>query len=187
MQLRLAGAALAALVSVVPFRSLHAQSKIGWLAGGGVSLPSGEFNAYANKGWAITVGAERRLGNGRVALRIDGTYARNTDTTGVGFHEDTRLMNVMANVVYHFRGAQPRIYFLAGAGVFARRFSTNDEEDPSLKDTYPGFQVGEGILFRVKSATLFLEARFVASAGKNDLQFVPVVLGVRFGDSRIVR
>ena len=90
------------------------------------------------------------------------------------------MISGMVNVVYHFVGARPHLYVLAGVGILARRFSSADLNDPPIKDSRIGFQFGEGIAFRVKSTTLFLEGRFVAATGQQPLQFFPVIVGVRF-------
>lgn len=181
MHLCRTGAAPAALVFMLAAHPLAAQSNTAWLVGAGFSLPTGVFNSYANTGWDVTAGLEHALGNHPVALRLDLSYARNTDTTGIGFHEITRSINVMANVVYHFQGARPHLYALFGIGDFIRRFSSDDPDDPGLNDSHLAFQVGEGLIFRVRSATVFVEARFVTAAGSLPLQFFPLVVGVRFG------
>jgi opacity protein-like surface antigen len=158
---------------------LTAQSRNTLLLGAGLSAPTGIFNTYAGNGTDITVGAEHAFGR-RTSLRIDFSYATNGDTSGVGFHETTHMISGMVNFVYHFVDAHPHIYVLAGAGILARRFSSMDPNDTPINDSRLGFQVGEGVTFRVKSVALFLEGRFVSATGQQPLQFFPVVVGVRF-------
>ena len=174
----------AAVLQLVSPSAGRAQSSNGILFGGGVSFPAGVLNSYANTGWDVTAGVEHRFGHHPTALRIDFSYASNSDTTGVGFHETTRLINLTANIVYHFPGAQPRIYVLAGIGDFVRHFTSADPFDFGVSDARLGLQVGEGIVFHVKSAALFLEGRFVTGVGPQPLRFFPVILGVRFGGDR---
>jgi opacity protein-like surface antigen len=114
-------------------------------------------------------------------VRLDFSYAVNSDTTGLGFHESTALITGMANIVYHFQGSRPHLYALLGVGYFGRRFSTDDPDDEAINDSRFAFQVGEGLTFRVGSATLFIEGRFVSGTGEDPLRFFPVVIGVRFG------
>ena len=181
MHLYRAGAASAALVFSLATHPLAGQSNTTWLAGAGLSVPGGVFSAYANKGWDVTVGWEHGFGKHPIAVRVDLSYARNADTTGLGFHETTRLVTAMANVVYHFRGAQPHLYALLGVGEFSRRFSSDDPNDPPINDSRIGLQVGEGLIFRFRSAAIFVEGRFVTGVGPQPLRFFPVVVGIRFG------
>ena len=181
MHLRRPGAGLTALVVMFTAPPLAAQSNTTWLVGAGLSLPAGVFNAYANTGSDITAGWEHRFGKHPFAVRLDLSYATNTDTTGIGFHETTHLINAMANVVYHFQGARPRHYALLGVGHFSRRFSSDDPNDAPINDSRLGLQVGEGLIFRFRSAAIFVEGRFVTGVGPQPLRFFPVVVGIRFG------
>jgi hypothetical protein len=184
MHQRFVSAAVVALTIVVRSLPLAAQSTNSWLVAGGLSVPAGVLGTYANMGWDVTVGAEHRFGRHPSAVRIDLAFAQNTDTTGVGFHETTRLITGFANLVYHFQGARPHLYALVGVGYFGRRFSSEDPDDPTINDTRLGLQFGEGVMFRVKSATLFLEGRFVTGVGPQPLRFFPVVIGFRLGGSQ---
>ena len=180
-QLRRARVAVAALALVLRVGALAGQSATTWFAGGGLSLPAGDFSVYANTGWGVVGGLEHRLGTHLTALRVDLSYATNGDTTALGFHETTHLLSALASLVYHFDGAHPHLYALVGAGYFSRRFSSDDPEDIPIDDGHFAIQLGEGLIFRVRSATIFAEGRFVTSLGPGPFRYFPVVVGVRLG------
>lgn len=164
--------------------AVGAQSPNSIIIGGGRSLPAGVLNSYADNGWNITAGVEHRFGGHPTSLRLDLSYSADADTSGVGFHEMTRLITGMVNVVYHLPGAHPRIYLLLGAGVMQRRFTSADPFDTGIKDSFGAFQIGEGVDFRVGRLALFLEGRYVSAVGPEALKYFPVILGVRIGDRR---
>ena len=160
-----------------------AQSRSTWFAGVGVSLPAAEFASYANTGWDAAVGWERRLGHNPVALRLDGSYGVNSDSTYLGFHERTTLLTGIVSLVYHFDGAKPHLYALAGAGYFRHHFSSDDPAEVPETISQLALQFGEGLTFTVGSMALFVEGRLVTSFGSNRLQFFPLMAGVRLGSS----
>ena len=171
-----------ALVLALAGRSLVAQSATTWMIGGGLSLPTGEFNSYANNGWTVHAGIARRLGTHGVSFRIEGLLARNNDTTGLGVHESTRLISGLASVVYHFDGARPHIYALIGAGALQRRFTSDDPEEIPINDTRAVVQVGEGVVIPIGRLRTFVEGRFVTTVGPGAFQFFTVTIGLRLHD-----
>jgi hypothetical protein len=179
-----AGAALAALASSSIRGSLAAQSQHSVFVATGLSFPAGVFGAYANTGWTIDAGYELQFGKHPTSIRIDAGLSRNGDTNSVGFKENTRLVRAMASVVYRFKGARPRIYVLAGAGLLAHRFSSEDPDELTMDDSNFAMQLGEGVTFGIGSARFFVEGRFVTTtAGQQSLRYFPVTFGVRLGGS----
>ena len=73
---------------------------------------------------------------------------------------------------------------LVGLGYVGRRFSTDDPDDSSIDDAYMGFQLGEGIVFRIRSASVFTEGRFISQFGQVPLSFFSIMAGVRLGGGR---
>jgi hypothetical protein len=176
--------ALTMLMLICAWQPLAGQSTTTWVLGAGVSVPSGVLADYADKGWNGTVGVERSLGRHPFSVRLDFTYAVNSDTTGIGFDETTRFIVAMANIVYHFQGAKPHLYALVGLGYVGRRFSTDDPDDSSINDAYMGFQLGEGIVFPIRSARVFTEGRFISQFGQSPLSFFSIMAGVRLGGGK---
>ena len=179
-----AGIAATMLMVISAWRPLAGQSTTTWVLGAGVSVPSGVLADYADKGWSGTVGVERSLGRHPFSVRLDFTYAVNSDTTGIGFNETTKFLVAMANLVYHFEGSKPHLYALVGLGYVGRRFSTDDPDDSSIDDALMGFQLGEGIAFRIRSATVFTEGRFVSQFGQAPLSIFSIMAGVRLGGGK---
>jgi len=174
-------AATLALVLALGGRPLAAQSATSWIAGGGLSLPAGEFNSYANTGWSLTGAVERQLGAHPTGLRLGVGYAVNNDVTAIGFHETTQLSSVFGSVVYHFVGAHPHIYAMIGAGVFHRSFSSDDPDDIPIADNRFAVQIGEGVQFRIRSVRVFVEGKFITTLGPGPFQYFPLIAGIRFG------
>ncbi len=178
-QRRGAGALLTACL-LVACNHLTAQATTRLFGGVGLSIPAGDFSAYANNGWSVTGAVERSFGRHPSALRLDVTYAVNLDSTAIGFHETTKLTSAMVSWVYHFEGSRPHIYALVGMGVLHREFSSDDPDDLPIDNTDFALQLGEGVYVRIKSAKLYLEGRFVSTVGSGAFRYFPVTVGVRF-------
>jgi len=175
-------ATVLALVLALAGQPLRAQSATTWIVGGGFSLPTGEFNSYANKGWGLAAGMEHRLGHSGAAIRLDGGLAKNNDTTGLGVHESTRLITATGSVVYHFDGARPHLYVLAGAGLLNRHFTSDDPEELPITDNRGVVQVAEGVIIPIGRLRTSIEGRFVTTVGPGAFQFFTVTAGLRFRD-----
>ena len=181
MRTRRVGAVVSALILASSTNGLAGQSATTWIAGGGLSLPVGDFNIYANDGPGLLAGIERSIGRHPTALRLDLSYGVNSDNTAIGFHETTRLYSVLGSVVYHFTGSRPHLYALAGVGYFHRRFTSNDPDETPINDSHVAIQVGEGAIVQVGSFKLFVEGRFVSSVGTGPFRFAPLIIGLRLG------
>jgi opacity protein-like surface antigen len=95
------------------------------------------------------------------------------------------------NIVFKFNsseGATFRPYLIGGGGVYNfKTTGTNDLGTIVSTDnstTKFGLNAGAGFDFKLGSVGLFLESRFhdVFMSGQ-DLKFVPITLGLRFGGS----
>jgi opacity protein-like surface antigen len=92
-------------------------------------------------------------------------------------------------VVYKFKtseGSTFRPYLIGGGGVYNVKTTGSSDVgtiiDTENSETKFGVNAGAGFDFKAGSAGLFVEGRFhdVFTSG-NDVQFIPVTLGVRFG------
>lgn len=171
----------ASLFVVLGSQELAGQSATTWIAGGGLSLPAGEFNSYANNGWSATAAVERRFGSHPTALRLGLGYAVNNDETAIGFHETTKLSSLFGSIVYHFVGSHPHIYAMFGVGAFHRSFSSDDPDDIPIAETRVAMQLGEGVQFRIRSVRLFIEGKFISTLGTGPFQYFPLIAGIRLG------
>jgi opacity protein-like surface antigen len=126
-----------------------------------------------------------------VGIQVDGQYQQyklDESVVGAGSLKD-RLILGTANVVYKFKtseGSTFRPYLIGGGGVYNVKTTGSSDVgtiiDTENSETKFGVNAGAGFDFKAGSAGLFVEGRFhdVFTSG-NDVQFIPVTLGVRFG------
>lgn len=159
--------------------------------GGGIGIPSGDFDDVAKLGWHGLVGVSFVPTNWPVGIQIDGQYHQfklDEDVVGAGSLKD-RLIFGTADIVYKFKSSETtrfRPYLIGGGGVYNLK-TTGSSDVGSIIDTEGsttkfGINAGAGFDFKAGSAGLFLEGRFhnVFTEG-SDLQFIPITIGVRFG------
>jgi hypothetical protein len=170
--------------------ALHAQGAE-FSLGGGIGIPSGEFDDVAKLGWHGLVGVSFVPTNWPVGIQIDGQYHQfklDEDVVGAGSLKD-RIILGTANVVYKFKSSETtkfRPYLIGGGGVYNLK-TTGSSDVGTIVDTEGsttkfGLNAGAGFDFKAGSAGLFVEGRFhnVFTSG-SDLQFIPITIGVRFG------
>jgi opacity protein-like surface antigen len=126
-----------------------------------------------------------------VGIQVDGQYQQfplDEDVFGAGSLKD-RLILGTANVVYKFKTSETstfRPYLIGGGGVYNVKTTGSSDigtvVDTENSETKFGINAGAGFDFKAGSAGLFIEGRFhdVFTDG-NDVQFVPVTIGLRFG------
>ena len=159
--------------------------------GGGIGIPSGDFDDVAKLGWHGLVGVSFVPTNWPVGIQIDGQYHQfklDEDVVGAGSLK-YRLIFGTADIVYKFKSSETtrfRPYLIGGGGVYNLK-TTGSSDVGSIIDTEGsttkfGINAGAGFDFKAGSAGLFLEGRFhnVFTEG-SDLQFIPITIGVRFG------
>jgi hypothetical protein len=155
--------------------------------GGGVSVPTGDFDDAAKLGWHGTAAVSFVPQNVPVGFQIDGSFSR-FGTEG-GFDIDYQMIYGTGNVVYKFKTSEDskfRPYLIGGGGVYNFDVKGSDVAlvgDPGSETKF-GINAGAGFDFKAGSAGLFIEGRFhdVFTAGPN-LKFIPITVGVRFGGS----
>ena len=170
--------------------TLQAQGDV-FSLGGGIGIPSGDFDDVAKLGWHGLVGVSFVPTNWPVGIQIDGQYHQfklDEDVVGAGSLKD-RLIFGTADIVYKFKSSETtrfRPYLIGGGGVYNLK-TTGSSDVGSIIDTEGsttkfGINAGAGFDFKAGSAGLFLEGRFhnVFTEG-SDLQFIPITIGVRFG------
>ena len=153
----------------------------GFSLGGGVAIPLGTYDEAVKIGWQGPAAVSFVPGGSPVGIRIDGNYSQFSDETPLDVK--SQVMYGTVNAVYRFsasEGARLRPYLIGGAGVYHSRASGSDAPDGST--TKPGVNLGAGFDFATGGASLFLEGRWhnVFLEGDN-LKFLPITLGVRFG------
>ena len=131
-----------------------------------------------------------------VSFRVDGQWqqlkGKDFDAgEGLITHDDFRIIDGTANVVYTFGAALPtKFYLIGGAGVYNVR-RKNDDLDLNENSTKFGLNGGVGFKFQLTGFSTFIEARYhnvfkgepvgaVDDSNAKSLQFVPISVGITF-------
>jgi len=163
---------------------------------GGATAPLSDFSDAAKTGWNAGVLVNIGVPLVPVSFRIDGQWqqlkGKNFDAgKGTISHDDFRIIDGTANVVYTFGAALPaKFYLIGGAGVYNLRVR-NDDLDASASSTKFGLNGGVGFKFQLTGFSTFIEARYhnvihgsaigdVGDENAKSLQFVPISVGITF-------
>lgn len=177
-----AALALGMLLSAPAARAQGAEFSLG----GGLSIPTGDFDDAAKLGWQGIAAVSFVPENLPVGFQIDGNYSQFSDETPLDIKD--QLIYGTGNVVYKFKTSEDsrfRPYLIAGGGVYNVKLK-GDDVPTGFDDSQTkfGINAGAGFDFKAGAAGLFLEGRFhdVFTDGPNT-QFIPINVGVRFGGS----
>jgi hypothetical protein len=163
--------ALALALSAAP-----ATAQIGFVVGGGATIPMGDFGDVAKTGWMGLAGVRLSLPLMPVSFRAEGLYGQNT--ADLIANAKTTLYGGMANVMLSIGPPLVPVkpYIIAGAGAL------NAKVDPgtgtSTSEWKPVFGGGLGINVSLMVVGLFVEARYLR---RDDTGFVPIMAGIRLG------
>jgi hypothetical protein len=153
-----------------------AAGQIGFVLGGGATIPVGDYGDYAKTGWMGLAGVRLALPLLPVQFRAEGLYGQNTHDLLAG--DKTALYGGMANVIVQIGPPLVPVkpYVIAGGGVLNHHYSpaTGASED-SWKAVFGG---GVGINVSLVVVGLFVEARYLR---RDDTGFIPIMAGVRLG------
>lgn len=164
----------------------HAQAagqSFDFAVGGGVSIPTGDFDDAAKLGWQGMAAVRVFPQSMPLGFQVDGNFGRLSDESD--FDIQSQLIYGTGNVLYRFStSAETRFqpYLIGGGGVYNLDVKGDDAPAGVESETKFGLNAGAGFDFKAGSAGLFVEGRFhnVFTAG-SDAQFIPINVGVRFG------
>lgn len=153
--------------------------------GGGVGIPTGDFDDAFKLGWHGLVAVSYTPRNAPLAFQADGAFSRfHDDAAGLNLKEN--LFYATGNVIYQIKVADAASflpYLIAGGGLY--------NIDPAGRDaaglesnTEFGFNLGAGVTVDAGRVSLFVESRFhdvLDGLGTSDLQFNNFTAGLRFG------
>ena len=100
--------------------------------------------------------------------------------------EETKLVGANVDLTYPV-GSTSRVqpYVLGGIGAYHTTISvTSGGSTASSSETKVAWNLGGGILYRIRGAELFLEARYIHVAAVSDFPktaFLPIAAGIRLG------
>jgi opacity protein-like surface antigen len=163
---------------------------------GGATLPLSDFKDAAKTGWNAGVLVNIGVPLVPVSFRVDGQWQQLTGKNyevgkGAITHDDFRIIDGTANVVYTFGAALPtKFYLIGGAGAYNLRVK-NEDLDASASSTKFGLNGGVGFKFQLTGFSTFIEARYhnvfhgtdIGDSNSSDsksLQFVPISVGITF-------
>ena len=177
------GVAAALIGLLASANAARAQSGAEFLLGGGIDSPLGTFNDGFKTGFHGLAGVSFSPPASPVGIQVDGTYSQYSDDTPLDIKE--QLIYGTANVVWKFPTAEAsrfHPYLIGGGGVYNAKPKGNDVPSGVSSETKFGINVGAGFDIKAGAAGLFAEGRFhdVFTNGDN-LKFIPVTVGVRFG------
>ena len=185
-----AALALGLLLSAPTVRAQGAEFGLG----GGVGLPLGDFDDAAKLGWHGLAAVSFVPNGWPVGIQFDGSYQQFSLEDAGGFTGlKTRLIQGTGNVVFKFKTSEEstfRPYLLGGVGVYNGKTTAADDPGDVLGggETDFGLNAGVGFDFKAGGVGLFIEGRFHnvfvggdGLSGGDNLQFIPITLGLRFG------
>ncbi len=180
----LRSAVVAALLVGGAARAAGSQELIRGYLGGGVVEPIGTLAGAARGGYNILLGIAARAPFTRLSFRLDGMFSELTQSHGASAYAQfaSGNLNVQYTLIagplapYVFAG--PGYYFLRGDNVAALGVS-EPAGNPPFQSSHFGFDGGLGVRYRLRSFSLFLEARdqFVLVSG-SERSYVPVTAGI---------
>jgi opacity protein-like surface antigen len=164
------------LALTIGARDASAQS-LTFGVGGGLTIPTGDFNTAANMGWHGIGQVGYGLSSG-VGLRADFFYGQNNLD---GISGKTKLAGGLGNISYDFKtagGVQP--YVIGGVGVFNVKVTVGSASADETKFAFAG---GGGLKFKAGSDSHFyVETRYVSVQTSNSSTgFIPITVGISFG------
>jgi outer membrane protein with beta-barrel domain len=182
------GVAALAVALMVTAPTLKAQGAE-FALGGGVGVPLGTFDDQTKMGWH-GLAAISFIPNGwPVGIQFDGQYQQ-YKLDGSSSLKDRFIVGT-GNIVFKFKSSEDatfRPYLIGGGGVYNfKTTGTNDLGtiiDTDNSTTKFGLNAGAGFDFKAGGLGLFIEGRFhdIFTTGE-DLKFIPITLGLRFGGS----
>lgn len=170
-----------ALLSVTLTTPTLAQTPSFFL-GGGVTVPSGEYNDYAQTGWLGNAGILFDIGEQGLWIAGEAMYGHNSHDDGTG--DATNLYGAGGNIGYRF-GDPTKIgpYIYGSAGLLVHHYSPGEAGIPSESENKLAYGGGAGFDIPMGGATVWIEGRYIGTGSTNIL---PLMVGITFspGGSR---
>jgi hypothetical protein len=176
--------ALGMIASALPVQA-QGWRQVEFSLGGGVGIPTGDFDDAFKVGWHGLAAASYTLPNAPIAFQIDGAFSRFHDQAAA-FNMKENMFYATGNVIYQIKVSETAAflpYLIGGGGVY--------NIDPTGRDaagldsrTELGLNAGVGVTVNAGRVGLFIESRFhnvFDGLETSDLQFNNVTAGLRFG------
>jgi hypothetical protein len=148
--------------------------------GGGLSLPTGDYNTYAKPGWLGHAGVDFPVGDAGLSVGAHGFFGSNNHdeaVAGVLAGDKTNLYGGVASVGYAIQTTSsltPQIFGLAGIMTHAYKSTSGDDSQAAF-----AAGGGVGIGFPLGSIQGVIEGTYLSGFGKNkDTHIFGVDVGV---------
>lgn len=172
---RIMGVLLAATTLLVGTAS--AQGPSTWVfAGGGATMPMGDYGDYAKTGFMADVGVGRNFGSGRVFAFADIFYGKNNHETE---DESTTLTGGGLNIGISSTAMKARPYAYAGLGMQNHKYNPAGGGDGG-SETNPYARGAVGVSIGSGKTTIWVEAGLIQGFGGDDgnTGYMPVLAGI---------
>jgi opacity protein-like surface antigen len=176
--------ALGMMASALPLQA-QGSRQVEFSLGGGIGIPTGDFDDAFKVGWHGLAGASYTLPNAPVAFQIDGAFSRFQDDAPV-FNLKENMYYATGNVIYQIRVSEAASflpYLIGGGGVYNIDPTGRDAAGIDSRTEF-GLNLGAGVTVTAGRVGLFVESRFhnvFNGLETSDLQFNNVTAGLRFG------
>lgn len=197
--IRAAGAVVAASLVTVSTAAQGVHPRFG--LGAGLTVPVGDYHGTSggqgfNSAWQGLALLAFKLPSLPVGFRVDAAYGANSAndrlkndlTTSLGQATDEKTKLVGASVSLTYQSSSParvKPYAIGGLGLYHTTISvSNSDSTTDNSATKLTWNLGGGLVYGLRGAALFLEARYVnvaAVPGFPRTTFLPITGGVRFG------
>ena len=173
-------------VSAPMARAQASGTGVEFALGGGVSIPSGDFDDASKLGWHGLAALSIVPQNLPIGFQIDGSFSRLSDESPADLQ--AQLIYGTGNLVYKFKTSDETVfrpYLIGGGGVYNLDVKGDDADVfDGESETKFGLNAGAGFDFKFGSVGLFVEGRFHnVFTEDSDTQFIPITAGIRFGGS----
>jgi hypothetical protein len=149
-------------------------------AGGGASVPMGDFGDYANTGWMAVLGVGVPVGHKGLSAGAELLYGSNAHKQLAG--DRTNLPGALAWGEYRVGdNMKPGPYVVAMAGLLDHQFKSKQFPDLEESEWKALVGIGVGVDIPFHGNSLFIEGRYL-SRGTTTL--APVMAGLTFPISR---
>jgi opacity protein-like surface antigen len=179
--------AISALTALVLTTTAAQAQSVTFGAGGGVTIPTGDFKSAAKLGWIGQAHIGYGLASG-LGIRGEFLYGQNSAKSGLcpsGVSCKTKLAGGLGSLSYDFSGAgSVKPYVLGSVGVFnVKAEASGPGGSASVSETKVAFGGGAGLKFKAgTNSSVYLESRYVSvSTSGGSTGFIPITLGFTFG------
>jgi len=171
---RILRAAVVGTAAILLSTAAQAQSAAWIWAGGGATVPVGDYGDYAKTGWMAVAGVGVPIGGQGLSVGGEVLYGSNKhdDTSG----DKTNLLGALAGLSYRVGDiSKPGVYFMGLAGALNHQYkpgSTSASSDNEWKFAFGG---GAGVDIPGGKVSIWVEGRILS---RSDTKFIPIMAGI---------